>query len=151
MKVILNEEEWKKLLKAPIYVALLAVNFKGNISNTEKKEAIELIHIRTYTSHIELRKFYKEAEINFSENLDSINNNLPKGIKERKIALKENLEEIQTILSKLDKVYQDLLNESLQSFARHIVHVEDGFLEEMTIPIFMDYLNKKIDKQDYTK
>jgi len=151
MKRALTNEEWSKLVLAPIYVTLLALNYKGKISIHEKKEAIELVHLRTFTSHIDLRKYYKDAEVGFKENLDSINNKLPAGIKERREALTLKLEQLQLIISKLDENYQNMLNDSLQSFAKHILHVEDNFLQGMTIPIFIDYINKKIDKQNFTK
>ena len=81
--------EYKKLLKFPAYISLLAANMDGHLDDVEKHSAIELTHIKTFSADSLLNEFFKDVEDSFEKNMISINSKLPIGKGEREICLVE--------------------------------------------------------------
>src|SRR6218665_93646 len=130
----LSPQEEEKLLKFPVYIALLASNADGAFDDIEKKSAIELTHIRSYQSKHSLSEFYKKAELVFEKNILEIDSNLPKGKEEREIALKTALSSLEEILEKLGYAYSKLMHESMQSFKEHVSNAHGGILQHFIFP-----------------
>ena len=120
--VKLNPIEVDMLLKAPVYISLLAANSNSNhgLDETEKKAAIKLTHIKTISSHPTLQGFYKEAEKVFSTNMEQLNNELPYGIIERERAIKRELAKLGPVFAKLENEYSVTLQQSFQSYADYV-------------------------------
>ena len=146
MKRPLNEKEWNQILLAPIYVTLLSCRHDGNLSKKEIKGAINLAHLRTFCAPKDLREFYRDAEINFKKNLERIDESLPQNYEGRKVILKEKLADLIKISKDLYPYYRNKLILSLESFGKHMAHINDNFLQELFIPILMDHLNEDVDK-----
>ncbi len=146
MKRPLNEKEWNQLLKAPVYISLLACRHDGKLLKKEKKGAINLAHLRTYCAPKDLLEYYRDAEVNFKEYLEKYDDSLPENYEERKLILKEKLSDLIKISKNLYPYYRAKLILSLESFGKHMAHVNDNFLQEMFIPILMDHLNADVDK-----
>lgn len=120
--VKLNPNEVDMLLKAPVYISLLAANANSNhgLDETEKKAAIKLTHIKKISSHPTLQGFYKEAEKVFSTNMEQLNNELPYGIIERERAIKRELAKLGPVFAKLENEYSVTLQQSFQSYADYV-------------------------------
>ena len=68
----LSAYEKELLLKAPVLLSILASSTDHKVDRKEKKEAIELSHLRTFTSPPMLQDFYKEVELGFKTNLEEL-------------------------------------------------------------------------------
>lgn len=131
----LTTVEKEMLLKFPAYISLLAANWDGNLSENEKKEAIYLAHIKTFTSHPLLKEFYLEADKVFKSNIEQLDNELPKEKKERDEAIKTELQKLEPILKKLGKYFAQTMHSSMSSFKNHVSASHHSILESFIFPI----------------
>ena len=83
----LTKEEREALLKFPAYITLLAANSDGLLDKAEKKEALKLEHIKTFSADPLLKEFYQEADKVFKNNLETLAENLPEGRKSREAVI----------------------------------------------------------------
>lgn len=143
----LSEKEWEQILWAPVYITLLGCNHSGKLLKKEKKGAINLAHLRTFSAPKDLLQYYRDVEVHFKENLEELDASLPDDREKRKLILNKKLEDILKTLKKLFPYYRSELMMSLKSFGNHMAHLNDNFVQEAFIPILMDYLNEYVDKQ----
>ena len=136
----LNSAEKEMLLKFPAYISLLAANADGKMDDAEKKEAIKLTHIKTYSSGPELSTFYKDAEIVFQKNINQLDQQLPKDKNAREAAINVELEKLKAILCKLGKEYSRHMKKSMQSYTHHVSKAHNNVIESFLIPIHIDGL-----------
>ncbi len=130
----LSPEENKQLMSAPAYISLLAATHDGEMDDTEKKVAIKLTHLKTFSSDEFLNNFYKEVETNFSSLIDDVYHTLPQDTAEREIALREKLRQIDMIISKLPVEYGQRLKHSLESYSWHVSQSHKNVSEDFLIP-----------------
>ena len=118
----LDQIELDMLLKAPVYISLLAANANSGsgLDETERKAAIKLTHSKAIASNLKLQEFYKEAEKSFGANMEQLNNELPRGMSEREHAIKRELAKLEPVFTKLDKDAALALHKSFQSYADYI-------------------------------
>lgn len=140
---ILNPEEKNKVLQAPAYISLLAANADGQMDEEEKYEAIKFSHIKTYTSHKLLKPFYQQVEKHFIENIDLLNDKLPKNKAERQTIIQEELENINSIIGKLDLFTSNTLRKSLKEYTEHISKIHRNVMEEFVFPFAIKGLTDK--------
>ena len=133
----LSPRERSQLLKAPAYVSLLASTLNMEADEAKKKEAIELSHLRTYTSPRILWPFYTEAEKVFEKNLNELDKSLPKPRSKREQAIKSELARLEPILAKLNRVFVDELQLSLKSYAEHVSKAHGNVLVSFMIPLYL--------------
>lgn len=131
----LSHEDKALLLRAPALVSLLAACSDGGIDRREKADAIELSHLRTFTSPPILHPYYKEVEKIFEEELEKmIQQYCPMGELQEQ-ALKEEVEKVYEVLDQLDQNFRLELWISLDSYARHVGSVHQHFLEFFVFPL----------------
>jgi oligoendopeptidase F len=133
----LNEDEKVLLLKAPAYISLLAANADGEIDDTEKKAAIDLVHVKTYSSKPLLRDYYIEVEKMLIDSVESLDRQLPKGKEERKVAILDVFKKMESTFSKLDPLYAQALHESLESYKNHVSKAHRNVLASFIIPVYI--------------
>ncbi len=131
----LNEKEKNQLLKFPAYISLLASTADDGIDEQEKKKAVELTHIKTFSSDPLLFDFYKEAEKIFEKTVIALNNELPHTKKERTVAICHELDKLEPLLKKLDPEYASVLRHSMESYKQHISKAHRNILEYFIFPI----------------
>src|SRR5690606_24740489 len=125
-------EKKERLLKLPAYVSFLAAN--EEMDERERKEALELTHIKSYAAHPLVRNFYKEAEKVFSQNVETLDRQLPHDRREREEAIADELKKIRRIINELDEQYATALNESIRSYNEYVSKAHRHFLEYFLLP-----------------
>ena len=131
----LTNAEWDKLYKLPAYISLLAANHDGGIDKTEKKAAIKLSHIKTYSCNPLLTSFYDEADKVFEENIAELDNTLPKERSAREQAIKEEVSKLNTIINKLGPEYATAMQQSMQTFMRYVSKAHNNVFEYFLFPM----------------
>ena len=131
----LNSEDREKLFKAPALVSLLAASTDGKVSNAEKADAIELSHLRTFTSPPILRPYYKEVEKRFKSDFEFMVQKYAPLDVQRQEALREEISKVYDIMDQLDDQFKLELSISLDSYARHVGSIHQNFLEFFMIPL----------------
>src|SRR3954465_5697229 len=114
----LTNSEWEQLYKLPAYISLLAANHDGNLDKQERKAAIKLSHIKTYSCNPLLTSFYDEADKVFEQNIAELDKALPKERTEREEAIKQEVRKLNTIMAKLGPEYAEAMQQSMQTFTR---------------------------------
>lgn len=131
----LTASEKETLLKFPAYISLLAANWNGELTRAEKKEAIQLAHIKTFSCDPLLSNFYHEADAVFKKNMEQLDRELPEDADERGAAIKKELEKLEAILNKLGKEYAKTMHASMESFKDHVSRAHHSILESFVFPI----------------
>lgn len=131
----LTKEEKEALLKFPAYISLLAANSDGLLDKTEKKEALNLEHIKTFSADPLLKEFYREADKVFKNNLEQIDKNLPEGIDQRKSAIKNELMKLEKIVLQMGGGYTSAMHRSMKSFKDHVSKAHHNVLVDFIFPI----------------
>jgi len=130
----LSEREKEMLLKFPAYISLLAAN-NDKLDETEKKAAIKFTHIKTFTCDPLLSEFYKSAEKVFENNIEQLDQDLPKEHDKREAAIKKELLKLEKIVSKLGKKYTIIMHHSMKSFKDHVSKAHNNVLMDFIFPI----------------
>lgn len=131
----LTESEKEVLLKFPAYITLLAANSDGLLDKAEKREAIKLEHIKTFTADPLLQEFYREADKVFKNNLQQINKNLPEGREPREVDIKTELMKLEKIVLKLGEDYTSAMHRSMKSFKDHVSKAHHNVLIDFVFPM----------------
>jgi len=137
----LSPNEKEELLKFPAYISLLAVNSHGGMDAVEKKYAINLSHIKTYSCDPLLYVFYQEADKVFTKNIEELDRELPHEIHERDAAIKSALSGLDKILVKLGENYTETMHRSMQSFKDHVSKANRNVLEYFIFPLPIKGIN----------
>jgi hypothetical protein len=133
----LPPEKKELLLKAPVYVSLLAANSNLETDLAKKKDAVDLVRIRTFSASGILHEFYKAADLVFLNNLEEINKLLPKEHNEREKIIRKELENLIPIVYLLGKEYAAEWNKSLESYARHVSRAHGSVLVGVMLPLYL--------------
>src|SRR5690242_482918 len=98
----LTPAEIETLIKAPVYVAILAaISDDATVDKYEKADAIKLAHLRTFTSPPVLQDYYKEVDYTFSRTFEEVMATMPRGVDKQTAWLKAELQKLNLILEKL--------------------------------------------------
>src|SRR4051812_29812382 len=112
-KISLTYAEWEQLYKLPAYISLLAANHDGGIDKAEKKAAIKLSHIKTYSCNPLLTSFYDEADKVFEQNIAELDKILPRERTAREQAIKEEVTKLNNIVAKMGPEYASAMQQSM--------------------------------------
>lgn len=146
----LTEEELTKMLNVIPLITILIAGADEQIDYQEKKWAIKLANIRTYSNPDELHDYYSQIGINFAERLNKYIDELPSNTAERQQIVSGKLAELNDIIPKLNPHFGAKLYVSYQDFAKHVANASGGFLgfgrvsktesEWMTLPMLKPVL-----------
>lgn len=131
----LSEKEKVQLLQFPAYISLLASTADDGIDEQEKRTAVKLTHIKTFSSDPLLSDFYKEAENIFEKTVITLNDELPHAKKERTLAICHELDKLEPLLKKLDPEYASVLRYSMESYKHYISRAHRNILEYFIFPM----------------
>ena len=123
------------LLKYPVYLSMLAADSEDKLDEDEKKAALKLAHIKTFTSDKLLVEFYKLAVADFEKNIDQLNKDLPKETDSREAAIHRELVILDKISLKLGKNHAAILRQSLKAFKAHVSNAHSNLLVNFIIPV----------------
>jgi hypothetical protein len=137
----LNKEEREQLLKFPAYISLLASTAADGIDKQEKKAAVKLTHIKTFSCDPMLSGFYKEVETRFEKTIEALDRELPHTKEERALAISRELDKIEISLKKLDPIYGIVLRHSMETYKQHISKAHQNILEYFIFPMPIDGLS----------
>ena len=131
----LTVKENEALLKFPAYISLLAANDDGIFDEAEKKRAINFAHCRAITRHPLLAEFYVEVDTLFKNNLEQLDQELPKEKDRREAVIKRKLVQLEKIVLKLEKEYSLTFSRSLGSFKEHVLKQHHSVLVDFILPL----------------
>jgi hypothetical protein len=131
----LSEPDQQEFFKFPVYVSLLAANADGEVDDQEKKAAIDFSHIKTYSCNALLAGFYNKADQVFKQNLQQLDNELPKGKLQREVAIKVELRKMKELRKQFDPGYAAVMYQSMKSFKEHVSEAHNNVLEDFLFPI----------------
>ena len=128
----LTAEERELLLKAPALVSVLASISHKEVNETQKRDAIKLAHLKTFTADPLLIPYYQETEKHFAEQFDATAARYYPFDEAKRKELKEEINRVSGVIAKLDPLYAERLSWSLQRYADHV--------KRSTHSVFQDFL-----------
>jgi hypothetical protein len=131
----LSVHEKDALLKFPAYISLLAAECDDKLDEEEKKAAIKLSHIKTFSCDPLLAEFYKESDIVFKNNIEQLDKDLPIEKNRRDAVIKKELSKLEEIIEKLGNKYSSVMHLSMKSFKEHVSKAHNNILEDFIFPI----------------
>lgn len=131
----LNESENNALLKFPALISMLAANSGNKMDEAEKKSAIKLSHIKTFSCDPLLVEFYKEADKVFEKNMQQLDKGLPIEKAAREAAIKKELAALEIIVLKLGQEYTAAMHRSMKSFKDHVSEAHNSVLVDFIFPM----------------
>jgi hypothetical protein len=131
----LTGEEKALLLKAPVLVSVLASCSPNQINETQKKDAIRLAHLKTFTADPVLLPYYQEAEKHFAEQFDKTAAFYYPFDDAKRAALKEEISRVGAIIAKLDDLLAQRLRKSLERYAAHVKRSTHSVFQDFIFPL----------------
>jgi len=131
----LNEQEKEQLLKFPAYISLLAASAEGGLDKQEKKAAVKLTHIKTFSCDPLLSDFYATVDKHFETTITELNDTFSHNRQEREKAIKKELNKLEAILRKLGNQYAAVMHRSLKSYKDHVSKAHRNVLEYFIFPM----------------
>lgn len=131
----LTKKEIELLVKAPPLVSVLAASANHEISNSEKKDAMELAHLKTFTAHPLLIPYYKEVEKNFSRYFEETVKKYAPFDDNKREELKKEINVLNNVIAKLDRDYAKMLHSSFTKYAEHVKEADKSFLLNFIFPL----------------
>jgi hypothetical protein len=141
----LSSAEQQLLMKAPILLSVLAACSEGEVNQAQKTDAINLAHIKTFTSIPLLRPYYLEVEKNFREQFEKTAAAYYPFDAAKREELKSEIRKTRAALNKVEKVYADLLGHSLWRYASHVKRATHSVFRDFIFPLAMPDLHDEAD------
>ncbi len=124
----LSAEETALLFHAPALVTCLIAGSEKKINETEEEHSKHLVRIRANTGDPILFDYYKQVEVNFDEQLNSLISEYGDLEPEpRTTNLVEELAKLNEILPKLDTLFARPYVKSLRTLAQAVAESSGGF------------------------
>jgi len=140
----LTEAEFKKLLDAPVWMALLAAyTTDGRITQSEREAAARLARVRTYTAPKSIREIYAKISDNFPRRFKQLDERLPDGSDDKLLYIGAQVKAAHDLLHKLDHDTAESLEENFASFYTHVFNSDKGFFHYFALPVISSHVEKK--------
>jgi hypothetical protein len=137
----LTDEERALLLKAPVLVSVLASSSLNEVNEKQKRDAIKLAHLKTFTADPLLLPYYQEVEKQFAEQFDATAAKYFPFDEANRSRLKEEIGRVNDVIGKLDEFYGQRLSKSLQGYAHHVKRATHSVFQDFIFPLPMEGLN----------
>ncbi|HCS21640.1 MAG TPA: hypothetical protein DIW47_13965 [Bacteroidetes bacterium] len=124
----LNETEKELVLNAPAYITLLIAGADDDITESEIRRSLQLVHTKTYSESIDIQDIYEKIDRDFEDRLTDLIDSLPKTLQEREATILGELSKLNTILPKMDTKISSKYYQSLLSFATFIAQAAGGIV-----------------------
>lgn len=149
-KFIKNQkEELQKLIyKAPALLTLYAVSHRDkHLGPAEERAAAIYLSVLCNQGPDEFQDFFKEVKKSFNDDIELLNNELPKGQKERKTEIEERLKPVKHFLDRMPEHEGAVFRDALLGFITHARSFVGDTLESVMLPFISDNLRKIEDKR----
>lgn len=123
------------MFKFPAYISLLAASADSGLDKAEKRAAVKLTHIKTFSCDPMLSDFYARVEQHFETTITELNDKLSHDKQEREAAIKKELSKLEAILRKLGTQYAAVMHKSLRSYKDHVSKAHRNVLEYFIFPM----------------
>ncbi len=140
----LSKEEKEKLKKAPVWFILFSVLKECELEDCDLSEAVDIVHIRTFSAADILKDYYRYIDKHFEKTLEEEIASLPKSCKRKLAVLKSNIESLKYIFQKLDPDFAIALIDSFYTLSKFVVMSNKNPLESIRFFVFPDTFEKKI-------
>ncbi|HWJ90500.1 MAG TPA: hypothetical protein VNR87_05275 [Flavisolibacter sp.] len=137
----LAPEERQLIFKAPALISVLACCSENGINSTQKKDAIHLAHLKTFTAAPELIPYYRKVEKSFIQNFEAAEKRYQPFDREKRAELLNEIERANQTVKKLDERYANLLLKSFYKYANHVKHSTHSVFQDFLIPLHIPGLN----------
>ena len=138
----LSDAEQAILLKAPVWISVLASCSYKTINAAQKQDAIQLSHLKTFTAHPLLLSYYREVEKIFKDEFDAALENFYPFDAPSVAELKKKVSEVNKISQKLDSQYRTILLKSFHKYETHVKRAGHSVIEDFIFPIPIPGLTK---------
>lgn len=140
----LSEQEFNKILDAPVWTALLAAyTTDGHVTDSEREDAFKLAKLRTFTAPKSIRELYKKISERFPRRFKVLDERLPANTEDKVLYIRAQVREAHKLIFKLDEDVAALLQESFSSFYTHVFNADKSFFHYFAVPVVSGYLEKK--------
>jgi hypothetical protein len=116
----LSTEEQKLVINAPILVTALISGADGDFHIDEIRQAVKIIHIKTYSETRDVSGVYKSIDGHTEEMIDDLISHLPKETLDRNHIIIDQLKGLNRIFPKLDTDFANDLFVSLKELAYYV-------------------------------
>lgn len=137
----LTIEERELLLKAPVFLSVLAACSEHGINPDQKADAIKLAHLKPFTADPSLVPFYQEVEKNFEQDFETISKQYAPFNEANSSLLKNQIKKTHPILKKLNREYASKLLRSFEKYERHVRRSAHSVVEDFIFPVPISGLN----------
>jgi hypothetical protein len=132
----LTEEDRQLLYKAPALVSVLASCTFNEVNETQKRDAIKLSHLKTFTADPLLIPYYKEVENGFRERFEAIARKYFPFDDQKRAELREEVDKVSEVIAKLDnRFFARILYKSLQRYADHVKRSTHSVFQDFIFPM----------------
>ena len=132
----LTEEDRQLLYKAPALVSVLASCTFNEVNETQKRDAIKLSHLKTFTADPLLIPYYKEVENGFRERFEAIATKYFPFDDQKRAELREEVDKVSEVLAKLDnRFFARTLYKSWQRYADHVKRSTHSVFQDFIFPM----------------
>lgn len=132
----LTEEERVLLCKAPALISfLVASSGGGKVNPIQKKDAIHLAHLKTFTAIPLLLPYYAEVEKTFAEQFAAAEKKYFPYDEEKHNELQKEIEKVYGAIEKLDANYAQTLKKGLERFAKHVQRATHSVFQDFIFPL----------------
>lgn len=138
----LSDAEQSVLLKAPVWISVLASCSYKNINPAQKQDAIHLSHLKTVTANPSLLSYYREVEKIFEPEFEATVKKYYPFDATAVADLKKQVEQVHHIAQKLDSGYRDILLKSFHKYETHVKRAGHSVIEDFIFPIPIPGLTK---------
>jgi hypothetical protein len=154
----LTVAEYNQLKDAISLITVLIAGADGNVNKEELDWAAKVTKIRSYQMKEEMKDFFREVGLNYSEKLNMYFETLPASVEERTKVISGKLYQLNPVLEKLDPMVAYRMYKSYISFAEHVAKASGGVLgffnvnskeaELVKLPMIKEVVNPETEKKD---
>ncbi len=146
----LSEEQKNLIHIAPILVSILIAGADNDINENEIKEAIKIIHIKSYSEAKNVKNVFKNIDLQSEEMIDELLRTLPADKALRQKTIIEKLTPLNAIFEEVGNPFAIDYYTSLRELAFYVSHAHTQLLDTGYVNTqeknlaHLDFLNKPI-------
>lgn len=137
----LTREERELLYQAPVLLSVQVACSSKGVNQTQKKDAIWLSHIKTFTADPVLIPYYQEVEKTFAPQFEATVQEYAPFDEAKQTALKEKIEQVNAVVAKLEPGYAEDLQHSLEKYVNHVQRSAHSVFQDFMFPLKIKGLN----------
>jgi len=139
-----TEDQLKNLGAAVVWTALLAaIHFDGIINPEEKAEAIQIAHIRAFSTADYIKPVYMHLDSHFERDFDVYSAMIPSGTQDEKEEyIGEKITEALLVLPEIGPLFTQYFSDDLKSFYNKVFQADSSIFQTFLMPVLSGHLKK---------